>query len=84
MYYKRVSGKWKRITNKVGMKSEKGKRKDMAGGSDDYNMFVKGKLPKEPRESDESLDESGEKALVKKRKEYRENMDNIYKNYFFK
>ena len=27
MYYKRVSGKWKRISNKVGMKAEKGKRK---------------------------------------------------------
>ena len=27
MYYKKTKGKWKRITNKVGMKAEKGKRK---------------------------------------------------------
>ena len=27
MYYKRVSNKWKRITNAAGMKAEKGKRK---------------------------------------------------------
>ena len=27
MYYKRVRGNWKRISNKVGMKAEKGKRK---------------------------------------------------------
>ena len=27
MYYKNVSGKWKRITNKIGEKAEKGKRK---------------------------------------------------------
>ena len=27
MYYKKVSGKWKRITNKAGEKSERGKRK---------------------------------------------------------
>jgi len=29
MYYKRVNKKWKRISNKVGMKAEKGKKKYM-------------------------------------------------------
>ena len=31
MYYKRVKNKWQRISNKVGMKAEKGKRKYMNG-----------------------------------------------------
>ena len=33
MYYKRVNKKWKRISNKVGMKAEKGKRKYRPSGS---------------------------------------------------
>ena len=34
MYYKRVGGKWKRVSNAIGMKAEKGKRKYSDNGSD--------------------------------------------------
>ena len=37
MYYKRVNSKWKRISNKVGQKAEKGKRKYMGNGNDNDN-----------------------------------------------
>ena len=33
-YYKNVRGKWKRISNAVGMKAEKGKKKYGSGGGD--------------------------------------------------
>ena len=33
-YYKNVNGKWKRVSNKVGEKAEKGKRKYRAGGEE--------------------------------------------------
>ena len=41
-YYKSVGGKWKRISNKSGMKAEKGKRKYSGVGS---SKPVPGQLP---------------------------------------
>ena len=37
MYYKRVHNKWKRISNKVGMKAEKGKKKYKTNGKNNNN-----------------------------------------------
>ena len=78
IYYKRVNGNWKRISNNVGMKAEKGKRKYMIGS--DYDVYVTGNLIHEPIEFDKSLNNYEIDALNIEWKKYREK---IYKNYFF-
>ena len=62
MYYKRVANKWQRISNKVGMKAEKGKKKYKENKNSPLCSIFQKLEPKEIKDKREII----HKALKKK------------------